>query len=78
MPMNSVDRVQAAISGNPVDRVPKGELIIDSGFITRFETEILDRQASQSPDLPDSEACLAVYKRLGLDLICVQSSPILS
>ena len=61
--MNGIQRVLAAINKSPLDRIPRGELIIDKGFIKKFFI-------TTNVDL-DME--IEFLHRLGLDLICLQN-----
>ncbi len=69
--MRRVDRVRRALSGRPVDRVPRGELVISDevvgGFLKVEEVTVADRvafaaaldlDAAVTPDLEEVEAWL--------------------
>ncbi len=64
--MNGIQRVQAAIHRQPVDRIPKGELLIDEGFIHDF-FRCFKSNHNRSPE----DQLVEIYHALGLDLVCI-------
>ena len=75
--MNGIERVKAAISREAVDRVPRGELVVETEFIQNYMAWQTDPEAfaaggagAAKAVCPDTE--LAFYRAAGLDLVCVQ------
>jgi len=78
--MNGIQRVKAAISRKPIDRVPKGELVVETEFIRNYMAWLAD---PESPSLFKSgktaaplthETEIEFYQSAGLDLVCVQDT----
>jgi len=69
--MNSIQRVQAAINHQPVDRIPKGELLVEKGFIVDF-MDMVGKSASTMLSRECLEMEIECYHLMGLDLVCLQ------
>lgn len=65
--MSGFQRVMAAIKRLHPDRVPRGELVVDRGFINDF-MRIFGGDCAASLF---TEMEIEFYRRLGLDLICI-------
>ncbi|MFZ5647138.1 MAG: uroporphyrinogen decarboxylase family protein [Bacillota bacterium] len=64
--MNGISRVQSAIYRLPLDRVPKGELLVEKGFIDEFL-----EMTGENEKLKCQDAEIEFYHRIGLDLVCI-------
>lgn len=74
--MSGIQRVRAAINRLHCDRIPKGELVVDKGFIEDFtrvfgENGIGTSNFSTGSITIGMEMEIEFYKRLGLDLVCI-------
>jgi uroporphyrinogen decarboxylase len=73
--MNSIERVRAAIERGPVDRIPKGEFLVEKGFIEEFMRMTGDLGTHNSLD----EAVeIEFYRRLKLDLVCIHANKLIT
>ncbi|MCL6478397.1 MAG: hypothetical protein K6T65_08265 [Peptococcaceae bacterium] len=66
--MNGIQRVRNAIYRLPVDRVPKGELVVEKDFIEGF-MRFAGRTGADEVELE-----IEFYRRLGLDLVCIPAA----
>lgn len=77
--MNSIQRVKAAISHDPVDKIPKGELVVDAEFIRNYmawqEVPVpLPLSEAKETAVPVTrETEIKFYQSTGMDLVCVQN-----
>lgn len=73
--MNSIERVKAAIERRPLDRIPKGEFLVEKGFIEAFMRMTGDLGTHNSVD----EAVeIEFYRRLKLDLVCIHANKLIT
>ena len=73
--MNGIERVQAAIRREPLDRVPMGELVVARQFIQAY---LLDAAAPGDSGAGEVSRArrdleLAFFRQTGLDLVCLDS-----
>jgi len=68
--MNGIQRVTAAIKRLPLDRIPKGELVIEKKFIEDL-MRMTGRLGSHSSYAIDENIEIEFYHCLKLDLVCV-------
>jgi len=71
--MNQRQRVQAAIHRQPSDRIPKGELLIDAGFIQDYF-----RCFKGIANTSHEDHLIDIYDALDLDLICLGFSDLIN
>ncbi len=64
--MNGRQRIQAAINRQPTDRIPRGELLIDAGFIQDYF-----RCFKGSGGASHEDHLIEIYHALDLDLVCL-------
>lgn len=73
--MNGIQRVRAAVYRQYPDRIPRGELVVDSGFIEDFMSAFPKDGCSAGHSTGDEvEMKMDFCRLLGLDLVCIPAA----